>query len=79
MQVADNTMQEGPSNVDSDEITILRNEITCLGSALAESENARATLLDEYQQERLNYMMQFKKMSELLKQFTEETECNNPT
>ena len=79
MQDADNTMQEGPSNVDSDEITTLRNEITCLGNALAESENARATLLDEYQKERLNYMMQFKQMSELLKQFTEGTEWNNPT
>jgi hypothetical protein len=75
----DNTMQEDASNVDSDEITTLRNEITCLGNDLAESENARATLLDEYQKERLNYMMQFKKMSEVLKQFTEGTECNNPT
>jgi hypothetical protein len=72
----DNTMQEDASNVDSDEITTLRNEITCLGNDLAESENARATLLDEYQKERLNYMMQFKKMSEVLKQFTEGTECN---
>ena len=64
---------------DSNEITTLRDQITCLGNSLAESENERAALLEEFQEERQNYMMQFKQMSELLKQFTEGTECNQPT
>jgi len=64
---------------DSNEITTLRDQITCLGNSLAESENERAALLEEFQEERQNYMMQFKQMSELLRQFTEGTERNQPT
>ncbi len=75
---AENSIQD-VSNVDSDEITILRNQIISLGSSLAESESERATLLDEFQNERQNYILQFKQMSELLKRFTEGTECNYTT
>ena len=65
MEDAENSFQD-VSNDDSDEITILRNQIS-------------ATLLDEFQKERLNFMLQFKQMSELLKRFTEGTECNYTT
>jgi hypothetical protein len=78
MEDAENSIQDVP-NVDSDEITTLRNQIISLGNSLAESEIVRATLLDEFQKERLNYMLQFKQMSDLLKRFMEGTECNYTT
>jgi hypothetical protein len=78
MQDMEIPMQDS-SAVDSDEITILHDQIRCLGNSLAESENERAAILEEFQEERQNYMMQFKQMSELLRQFTEGTERNQPT
>ena len=52
----------------STEITVLREQVASLSSSLAESETKRADLIEDFQQERKQYMTQYKQMSELLKE-----------
>ncbi|KAL7549329.1 hypothetical protein ACHAWF_012599 [Thalassiosira exigua] len=50
------------------EVKKLIDQIASLGSSLAESETSRATLLEDFQEERRKYIMQYKQMSDILKQ-----------
>ena len=61
----------------SSEITALREQVASLSSSLAESETKRAILIDDFQQERKQYMMQYKQMSDILKQLIEEGRLDN--
>mmetsp|Transcript_8523 Transcript_8523/g.18425 ORF Transcript_8523/g.18425 Transcript_8523/m.18425 type:complete len:619 (+) Transcript_8523:142-1998(+) len=50
------------------EITKLLDQIASLGNSLADSETRRANLLDDFQTERKKYILQYKQMSDVLKQ-----------
>ena len=52
----------------STEISMLREQVASLSASLSESETKRADLLEDFQQERKQYMTQYKQMSELLKE-----------
>ena len=50
-----------------DEITIikLRDQIAELGNSLSDSETRRANLLEDFQRERQQYILQYKQMSDM--------------
>ena len=52
----------------STELTMLREQVASLSASLAESETKRADSIEDFQQERKQYMAQYKQMSELLKE-----------
>ena len=49
------------------EVAQLHEEMAALGDALAESECGRAAVLEEFQRERKKYMVQYKRVSDILK------------
>jgi len=49
------------------ELTMLREQVASLSASLAESETKRADLIEDFQQERKQYMTQYTQMSKLLK------------
>lgn len=61
-----------PSLPGDREVRKLLDQIALLGNSLAVSETSRANLLDDFQQERKNYTLQYKQMSGILKLLIEE-------
>ncbi|KAL9184254.1 hypothetical protein ACHAXT_002340 [Thalassiosira profunda] len=61
----------------SNELAQLRDQIASLSNSLAESETSRADLLEEFQRERKKYMLQYKQLSDVLKQLIGEEEARS--
>lgn len=63
------SLESDGSNDAMMEVQILQKEIERLGNELAESENERAQLLEDFQVEREQYIAQYRQISDTLKQF----------
>ena len=63
------TLDKDTSNGIDNATNKYKNEIDSLASALADSELKRAHLIEEFQRERQKYILQYKQMNEVLKQF----------
>ena len=76
---SDNTTVDGRDwgGTPQDEIIKLQDRISSLGNSLADSETKRANLLDLFQQERKKYILQYKQMSDVLKQLLLEEKRND--
>ena len=66
-----------PPATSTDQVAKLLEQIKTLSNSLADSETRRANLLEDFQQERKKYILQYKQMSELLKLLIEGEKINH--
>lgn len=63
----DNMLSKGSGASANSQLNQLRNQVATLSKTLAESENGRAKMIEEFQSERDNFMEKYRRLTHLLK------------